>query len=173
VRGAADAPGAEVMVQFRFGEVPWACGGACSTALDMAIFGQMFLNRGVYGGVRVLSPATVAAMTRNQIPGISSNWFGEYFPEASLGLGWDVHGPKKCLAEAEQLSSAGSFGHGGWGHVMLCVDPLYELTMVCFSVLSWNGLPADMRAARDPYLADGKAHREDLFVSAATAAIVE
>jgi len=173
VRRAADEPHADVLTQWKIGETPWASAGACSTALDMAVFGQMFLNRGVYGGVRVLSPATVAAMTRNQIPGISSNWFGEYFPEASWGLGWDVHGPKKCLAEAEQLSSAGSFGHGGWGHVMLCVDPLYELAMVCFSVLSWNGLPADMRAARDPYLADGKAHREDLFVNAATAAIVE
>jgi hypothetical protein len=42
----------------------------------------------------VLSPAAVAQMTRNQIPGISARYNGEVFPEASWGLGWSVLGEK-------------------------------------------------------------------------------
>ena len=49
-------------------------GGLKSTAPDLAIFGQMFLNGGVYDGARVISPAAVTAMTRNQIPGIPTNF---------------------------------------------------------------------------------------------------
>src|SRR5436853_250463 len=52
-------------------DVPWPAGGAFSTARDVATFGQMFLQEGAYGTARVLSPASVAAMTRNQIPGIA------------------------------------------------------------------------------------------------------
>ncbi len=52
--------------------LPAACAGVYSTARDMAIFGQMFLNRGSYGDARILSPASVREMTRNQIPGISA-----------------------------------------------------------------------------------------------------
>lgn len=61
-------------------ELPFAAAGVYSTVMDLAIFGQMFLNRGSYGDVRILSPAAVAEMTRNQIPGISSQIPGEFFP---------------------------------------------------------------------------------------------
>ena len=77
-------------------ELPLANGGVYSTAMDMAIFGQMFLNRGSYGEVSILSPAAVAEMTRNQIPGISAQLRGEFFPEASWGFGWSIHGNKKA-----------------------------------------------------------------------------
>jgi len=53
-------------------------GGIYSTALEMAIFAQAFLNGGSYGDKRILSPAAVEAMTRNQIPGISAGWYGEW-----------------------------------------------------------------------------------------------
>jgi hypothetical protein len=51
--------------------------------LDLAAFGQMFLYRGGYGDARVLGPATVAEMTRSQIPGVSLRLGPEFFPEAS------------------------------------------------------------------------------------------
>ena len=171
VRRAADEVDADLMAQFRLGEVPWACGGACSTALDVAVFGQMFLNRGAYGEARVLSPATVAAMTRNQIPGISGRMDEEFFPEASWGLGWSIHGSNKTLRYAEPLQSPQSFCHGGGGGVMLWVDPVYELVMAYFSVLSRGGLPAGVSVPED--LVRGLGQRSDLFVNAATAAVVE
>ncbi|HZD06076.1 MAG TPA: serine hydrolase domain-containing protein, partial [Longimicrobiales bacterium] len=40
-----------------------ASGGMISTARDYAVFCQMFLNGGVYGGVRILEPGTVERMT--------------------------------------------------------------------------------------------------------------
>jgi len=171
VQRADDEPGAEALTRGGIGEVPWAAGGAHATALDMAIFGQMFLNRGTYGEVQVLSPATVSAMTRNQLPGISSTFLGGYFPEASWGLGWDIHGPKRSLADGEILSSADTYCHGGLGGVFLWVDPVYELIGVHFSVLSRGGISATVKVSEDK--ASWLARRADLFVNAATAAIVE
>ena len=48
-------------------------GSLVTTAEDLAIFLQAFLNGGSYGRARVLSRVTVAEMTRNQIPGIGTN----------------------------------------------------------------------------------------------------
>src|SRR5207244_11392452 len=39
--------------------------GLFSTADDLAIFCQMLLNGGVYNGARVISPMTIAMMTRS------------------------------------------------------------------------------------------------------------
>jgi len=52
-------------------------GGVKTSAPDLAIFEQMFLNGGVYNGARVLSRAAVAAMTRNQIPGVPTEFAGD------------------------------------------------------------------------------------------------
>jgi len=71
---------------------PAAAGGLLSSAYDMAIFCQMFLNGGAYGEVRILGRATVAAMTRNQIPGIGANSFGEIHSEANWGYDWNIYG---------------------------------------------------------------------------------
>ena len=49
-------------------ELPSGAGGVYSTALDMARFGQMFLNRGRYGAARILSPSAVAMMTCSTQP---------------------------------------------------------------------------------------------------------
>jgi CubicO group peptidase (beta-lactamase class C family) len=110
---------------------PSAAGGLYSTVLDMAKFGQMFLNKGIYGGNRVLSPASVTEMTRNQIPHISSTYGEEYFAEASYGYNWSVNGYKKDNGD---LLSPSSFNHGGAGGVTLTVDPIYEMVMVLFSI---------------------------------------
>ena len=134
-------------------DTPWSLGGVYSTAMDMTIFGQMFLNRGIYGETRILSPATVREMTRNQIPGIGVRFVDEFFPEASWGLGWDIHGDKKSLG-AGSLHSSETFSHGGAGVVVLWIDPVYEIVGVYFSVM----------------------HQQicfDLFMNAVTAAVVE
>jgi CubicO group peptidase (beta-lactamase class C family) len=139
-------------------ETPFAAYGAFSTALDIATFGQMFLNRGHYGETRILSAASVAEMTRNQIPGISTHEGNEFFPEASWGLGWDVLGDKKPLYDGS-LCSLHTFMHGGGGGVRLWVDPIYEIIGVYFSVILEN-------------TAAGVAlWQADLFMNAVTAAV--
>ena len=112
---------------------PRGCSGAASTALDMAVFGQMFLNRGVYGNTRILSPASVIAMTRNQIPGVGASYHEEVFPEATWGYGWNVSGEKKYW-DGGSLLSPSTFSHGGAGRVRLTVDPVSEVVFSLFYV---------------------------------------
>jgi CubicO group peptidase (beta-lactamase class C family) len=133
---------------------------ACSTALDLAAFGQLFLNQGAYGETRVLSPVTVAEMTRNQIPGISALWAGEYFPEASWGYGWDIQGNKKSGREGSLISST-AFGHGGSGMNKIWVDPVYDVVIVYLSITKRMATPR-----KGDWCAD-------LFINAAMASIVD
>jgi len=104
---------------------------AWSTALDLAIFGQMFLNGGDYGDARILSPVTVEVMTRDQTRGIAAEFFGQKFPESSWGLGWGVAGSKAGWNGA--LPSARTFGHIGSGGVELWADPVNELVVADLS----------------------------------------
>lgn len=134
---------------------------AYSTAGDIAIFGQMFLNHGTYDGQRILSPASVGAMTRNQTPGIPADLVGTVVPEAEWGLGWSVHETKRGFAWDEFLPSSASFSHGGLGGAFLLVDPAYELVLVFFSV--YLELLDDKRPKANT----------DLFINAVLASIAE
>ena len=97
----------------------------------MAKFAQMLLNKGKYGSERILSPVTVKQMTINQIPGLSSQYFGEYFPEASWGYGLNIFGNKR---DRGSFHSPQAYGHGGGGGVCFWVDPVYSIVGVWFCV---------------------------------------
>ncbi|HLZ09302.1 MAG TPA: serine hydrolase domain-containing protein, partial [Chloroflexota bacterium] len=132
VSRAADAKGAHLMAKPDVHRMFHASGAVCSSALDLAILGQMLLNRGRYRGNRVLGPVAVAEMTRNQIPGISAHYEDRFFPEASWGLGVEVKGDKKAL-RYPSLTSRESFCHGGGGGSFWLVDPTYDLVGVYLS----------------------------------------
>ncbi len=117
-----------------FEEMPWASGGAYSTAKDLAIFGQMFLNGGAYGRVRILSSPTVAAMTRNQIPGIGAQFGATWHREASWGYGWGVECEEKWKYFNGSLLSLGTFSHWGIGGSALWVDAGNEIVGVYMEV---------------------------------------
>lgn len=135
-------------------------GRSWATAMDMAIFCQTFLNRGAYGDARILSPASVAEMTRNQIPGIASTFLNEVFPEATWGLGWSIHGNKTGLCGS--LYSPEAFEHWGSGGAYVWVDPVYDLVGIYCAV------------APNPHSDEGKAMwRNDIFTDAVTAAVVD
>jgi CubicO group peptidase (beta-lactamase class C family) len=138
-----------------------AFGGVTSTALDMAAFGQMFLNRGRYGGAQIISAASVTEMARNQIPGIGATFNGMYYPEASWGYGWGIHGNGKWKYFDGSLHSPRAFHHGGAGGVYLWVDPAYEIVGLYFSVLAHIIPPNDPKWCTD------------LFVNAVTAAALD
>lgn len=53
--------------------------GLFGTAQDLSVFGQTYLNGGVYAGVELLKAGTVAEMTRNQIGHLGGR-----------GLGWQL-----------------------------------------------------------------------------------
>lgn len=131
-----------------------------ATAMDMAIFCQMFLNRGAYGDIRILSPASVAEMTRNQIPGIRATFLNETFPEASWGLGWSIHGNKTGLCGT--LYSPEAFEHWGAGGAYVWADPVYDLVGIYGAI------------APSPHSEEGMAMwRNDIFTDMVTAAVVE
>jgi uncharacterized protein YbbC (DUF1343 family)/CubicO group peptidase (beta-lactamase class C family) len=87
--------------------------GLFSTAVDLARFCRMVLNGGTLNGVRVLSPLTVALMTRPATPAA----LGQV-----RGLGWDID--TRFAANRGALFPIGSFGHTGWTGPSLWMDPV-------------------------------------------------
>lgn len=96
--------------------------GLFSTADDLAIYCQMILNGGTYGGVRILSPLGVAAMTR---PRAVTEEGG------ARGLGWDI--ASSFSANRGDLFPPGSFGHTGFTGTSLWLDPASETFLVFLS----------------------------------------
>ena len=96
---------------------PW--GGLHSTTSDLAVFLQMFLNGGSYNGVRVLSPATVTAMTHDQNQHIDRPW----------GLGWGLS-TSPVWAYFGDLVSLRTFGHSGATGTVAWADPNRQLITV-------------------------------------------
>jgi len=96
--------------------------GLFSTANDLAIYCQMILNGGSYGGVRVLAPLTVAEMTR---PRVVSN------SGATRGLGWDMN--TTFSTNRGDLFPLGSFGHTGFTGTSIWIDPASEMFVVFLS----------------------------------------
>ncbi len=160
VRRPSDVPFGRIIDESLLGR-PSAAGGLLSSARDIAIFAQMFLNGGTYGERRVLSGPTVAAMTRNQIVGIGANAFGEIHAEANWEYGWNIFAGDNWKCFPGTRMSPEAFNHPGAGGVFMWVDPTYDLVGVYFAVtLS---------------LVDGVSGRtnSDLFVNAVTAAVLD
>jgi CubicO group peptidase (beta-lactamase class C family) len=108
--------------------------GAFSTPHDMTVFGQMILNRGRYGDARILSPAAVAAMTRDQIPGLKARFFDKLVEHGSWGYGWQVESPSKWPYFHGSLRPLGTLGHPGAGGAMFWIDRAHELVGAYFEV---------------------------------------
>ena len=96
--------------------------GLFSTGSDLAIYCQMILGGGQYHGVRILSPLTVAEMTR---PRLVSPQGG------TRGLGWDIN--TSYSSNRGELFPLGSFGHTGFTGTSIWIDPASEMFMVFLS----------------------------------------
>lgn len=106
---------------------------------DLAVFGQLFLNGGRYGNVRLLSPASVTVMTTNQIPGIGAyDNRGRWLPEACWGFGWMIQGPNhwnRWMYSHGSLPAVGTFYHEGASGVGMWVDPHNHIVGIYLSVI--------------------------------------
>lgn len=117
--------------------VPWGGGGLKSTAVDIARFGQLFLNGGRWDGRCVLSRATVAQMARNQIPdGVPEEGPWGNHPQARYGLGYFVLGDERWPFNGA-LVPPGTYGHSGMGGTAFWIDPFDEVVGVFLSVWKW------------------------------------
>jgi serine-type D-Ala-D-Ala carboxypeptidase len=100
-------------------ENAWALGGVAghaglfSTADDLAVFAQMMLDGGVYGGVRIVSDSTVQLFTRRAAGG--------------RALGWD-----SCTGGAGcgQYMSERAYGHTGFTGTSLWIDPDRQMFVI-------------------------------------------
>jgi len=93
--------------------------GLFSTALDLAIFAQTFLNGGEYGGARILSPSSIKLMIENHT---------KKFDDEPRGIGWALK--SKRGSSAGDLLSSSSYGHTGFPGGSLWIDPVNELIVV-------------------------------------------
>ena len=107
--------------------------GLFSTAEDLAVYAQMLLDRGAYGGVRVLHPQTVATMTA-----------GYRVSSGLRGLGWDKR--TGYSSNRGELFTDQAFGHGGFTGTVLWIDPGLELFVIFLS----NRLHPDGKGTVNP-----------------------
>jgi CubicO group peptidase (beta-lactamase class C family) len=97
-------------------------GGMLSTAEDYARFCQMLLNGGELGGVRLLSPKTIAVMTSDQLlPGMAVADFEDLAPAPEMGqtfgLGFAMRtklGPNPLDGSVGDYFWAGIYGTHFW-----------------------------------------------------------
>jgi CubicO group peptidase (beta-lactamase class C family) len=99
--------------------------GLVSTAMDYAKFCQMLLNGGTFNNRRILSPATIALMTRNQI-GDAEVWNRK----DKFGLGFQLVTPQSRWAD---LASEGTFTWGGAYCSEYTIDPKAGLVIQFFT----------------------------------------
>jgi uncharacterized protein YbbC (DUF1343 family)/CubicO group peptidase (beta-lactamase class C family) len=97
--------------------------GLFSTAHDLKLFARMLLGKGRLGATRVMSPATVAAMTSPQTPaGMTS----------IRGLGWDID--TSYSGNRGDLFPVGiSYGHTGFTGTSLWIDPASDSYVIFLS----------------------------------------
>lgn len=96
--------------------------GLFSTARDVAIYCQMILNKGTFRGARILSPASIAAMTLpRQVA--ANGW--------SRGLGWDIN--TSFSVNRGDAFPLGSFGHTGFTGSSVWIDPSTDMFVVFLS----------------------------------------
>ncbi|WP_027303095.1 glycoside hydrolase family 3 N-terminal domain-containing protein [Rudanella lutea] len=95
--------------------------GLFGNARDVAALLQMNLQRGEYGGYRVLQPNTVPYFSQT------------VSPRSHRSLGWDRPNPETSSVYVAEQASERSFGHTGFTGNVVWVDPNEELVFVFLS----------------------------------------
>jgi CubicO group peptidase (beta-lactamase class C family) len=105
-------------------ENAWAFGGVAghagvfATAKDLAVFGQMILNGGRYGGAEILSESTARLVFTDENAGMGES--------AARGLGWQL-GQRWYM---DAMSSPVTVGHTGYTGTSIVLDPLAGTLLV-------------------------------------------
>ncbi len=93
-------------------------GGLSSTAADYARFLQMYLNQGVYNGVRLLSRTTIQTMMSNQVGDLLGDSGNDY------GLAFGIL--DETGAARGGRGSLGTFDWGGYFNTQYFADPVEQ-----------------------------------------------
>jgi len=95
--------------------------GLFSTANDLAIYGQLLLNKGQYGDEDYFKPETVKKYTR------------KYGENSRRGLGFDGSDPKIDKGYPSEFASPTIFGHTGYTGTCIWIDPEQQLIYIFLS----------------------------------------
>src|SRR5690606_26584908 len=95
--------------------------GLVATANDLAIYGQLLLNRGDYGGIQSFKPATIDLFTSKQSQ------------TSPRGLGFDRADPDPQKAYPSERANASVYGHTGYTGTCLWIDPKNQLIYIFLS----------------------------------------
>jgi CubicO group peptidase (beta-lactamase class C family) len=90
--------------------------GLFGTAADLSVFAQMMLQRGEYGGVRLIADSTVERFTRRTA--------------GRRALGWDT-----CAGEGGcgEFLTGRAYGHTGYTGTSLWIDPDHDMFVLLLS----------------------------------------
>lgn len=95
--------------------------GLFATANDLAIYGQLLLNRGDYGGVRYFKPETIDMFTSKQSK------------TSRRGLGFDRADPDPKKEYPSKLANESVYGHTGYTGTCIWIDPKNQLIYIFLS----------------------------------------
>ncbi len=95
--------------------------GLFATAKDLAIYGQMLLNRGEYAGVQYFKPETIDLFTSSQSK------------VSRRGLGFDRYDPSSASGYPSKLANKTVYGHTGYTGTCIWVDPQNQLVYIFLS----------------------------------------
>lgn len=96
--------------------------GLFSNANDLAKLGQMWLNKGSYGGVQFFKPETLDLFSAKQ------------YEPSRRGLGWDKPVVNDYLSSPTSIYASGkTFGHTGFTGTSIWIDPEFDLVFVFLS----------------------------------------
>ncbi|MCJ8166105.1 serine hydrolase [Pontibacter sp. E15-1] len=97
--------------------------GLFGTANDLAKLMQLYLQKGQYGGTRLISEDVITAYTRCQ-----------FCPDNRRALGFDrINAPYIENGNAAKGASPESFGHSGFTGTFTWIDPKHDLVYVFLS----------------------------------------
>ena len=128
-------------IDIAFGGVA-GCDGLFSTAADLAVFAQAFLDGGVTATrTRLLSSRSVELATTNDTPwadlSLAEKGWMDAIGAGPKGFGWDVISKGSYMGNL----SPRSFGKGGIAGTILVVDPAAKLVVV---YLTNRGVPSSL-----------------------------
>jgi len=95
--------------------------GLFSTANDLAKLGQLWLQKGSYGGLQIFKPETIEFFTQKQ------------YENSRRGLGWDKPVHSDPAGPTSLFASQKTFGHTGFTCTCIWVDPEFNLVYVFLS----------------------------------------
>ena len=126
--------------------LPSASGGLVSTVDDYLAFGQMMLNHGKLGDVRILSRPSVETMTTDHLTAEQkavSGLLPDYFDSHGWGFGLGI-----VTRRAEVAGTVGTFGWDGGLGTSWYSDPREEMVGILMTQRAWTS-PSPPAVCRD------------------------